>query len=173
MAVGREQVEPAVEVVVEEEEAELQRRLRRRPQAVEVGQVGELEARRLVADVEGGHLVGEVADGQAEPLVVAEAGPVDAHAAAGRARLVERDAGEDRHLLELALAQVVEEEVLHRVVGHGDVDQAVAVDVERGDAQRLGQRGLQVGRADLDAGLLADVGEPAAVVAQQGSRASR
>ena len=69
----------------------------------------------------------------------------------------------------MPLAQVVEEEVLHRVVGDGDVDQAVAVDVERGDAQRLGQRDLEVGRADLDARLLADVGEPAAVVAQQGA----
>ena len=64
-------------------------------------------------------------------------------------------------LLEFALAQVVEEEVLHGVVGHRDVDQAVAVDVVRGDPQRLGQRDLQVGRADLDARLLADVGEPA------------
>ena len=79
VAVGREQVEPAVEVVVEEEQAELQRRLGRGTEAVEVGQVGELEARRLVGDVEGGHLVGEVADGQAERAVVLEVGPVDAH----------------------------------------------------------------------------------------------
>ena len=60
----------------------------------------------------------------------------------------------------------------HRVVGHGEVDQAVAVDVERGDAERLGHRDLQVGRPDLDARLLADVGELAAVVAQQARRAS-
>ena len=173
MAVGREQVEPAVEVVVEEEEAELERRLRRSAQTVEVGQVGELEARRLVGDVEGGHLVGEVADGQPQSFVVEEAGPVAAHAPARRARLVERDAREDRDLLELPLAHVVEEEVLHRVVGHGDIHQAVAIDVERGDAQRLAQGNLEVGRSDLDAGLLADVGEPPAVVAQQAAERAR
>ena len=65
------------------------------------------------------------------------------------------------------MALVVEEEVLDRVVGHGDVDQAVAVDVVGGDAQRLAHRHLEVGRADLDPGRLADVGEPAAVVAQE------
>ena len=37
----------------------------------------------------------------------------------------------------------------------------------RGDAQRLADRHLEVGRADLDAGRLADVGEDAAVVAQE------
>ena len=48
VAVGREQVEPAVEVVVEEEEAELQRRLGRGAEAVDVGQVGELQPLRVV-----------------------------------------------------------------------------------------------------------------------------
>ncbi len=67
----------------------------------------------------------------------------------------------------LPVALVVEEEVLDRVVGHGDVDQAIAVDVVGGHAQRLAHRHLEVGRADLDAGRLADVGEPAAVVAQE------
>ena len=50
MAVGREQVEAAVQIVVEEEEAELQGWLRRRAQAVQVGQVRKLEHPRLVAD---------------------------------------------------------------------------------------------------------------------------
>ena len=85
MAVGREQVEPAVQVVVEEEQAEFQRGLRRRTQAIQVGQVRELESRRLVADIERGHLVGEVADGQPQPVVIHEPRPVDAHAASGRA----------------------------------------------------------------------------------------
>ena len=44
MAVGREQVEAAVEVVVEEEQAEFERRLRRGAQAIEIGQVRELRA---------------------------------------------------------------------------------------------------------------------------------
>ena len=169
MAVGREQVEPAVQIVVEEEQAEFQRRLGGCTEAVEVGQVRELERRRLVADVECRHLVGEIADGQAEPVVVHEGGPVDAHAAARRARLVEGDARDDGDLLELALALVVKEEVLDRVVGDGDVDQAVAVDVVRRDAQRLADRHLEVGRAHLDARLLADVGELTAVVAQEGA----
>ena len=73
----------------------------------------------------------------------------------------------------LPAAEVVEEEVGDRVVGHRQVDQAVAVDVVRRDAERLGQRGLQVGRADLDARRLADVGEPAAVVAEEDADTTR
>ncbi len=76
---AEEQVLAAVEVVVEEEQAELQRRLGRGAQAVDVRQVGELEAGRVVDDVQGRHLVGEVGDGQAERAVALEVGPVDAH----------------------------------------------------------------------------------------------
>ena len=78
-----------------------------------------------VGDVEGRHFVGEVADGDAERVVVAEAGDVDAHRAAGVAVHVERDAGDGADLAERAVALVVEQEVLHRVVGDDDVDPAV------------------------------------------------
>ena len=61
----------------------------------------------------------------------------------------------------------MEQEVLDGVVGDGDVDQPVAVDVVGSDAQRLAHGHFQVGRANLDPRLLADVGEPAPVVAQE------
>src|SRR5262249_56212658 len=66
-------------------------------------------------------------------------------------------------------AEVGEEEVGPGVVGNARVGTAVAVHVVGGDAERLAHRDLEVGGADLDAGGLADVGEPAAVVAQQGA----
>ena len=134
MAVGREEVEAAVEVVVEEEQAELQRRLRRCPQSVEVGQVGELQRPGLVADVERRHLVGEVADRQAEALIVEERAQSMPMPPRGEPDCVERHAAEDRDLLELPAPLVVEEEVLHGVIGHRDIDEAVPVHVVGGDA---------------------------------------
>ena len=173
MSVDRKQVEPAIQVVVKEEETELQRRLGGGTQAVEVGQVRELQAFRLVADVQCRHLIGEVANRQAEPFVIAKAGPVAAHAPARRARLVKRDAGKDGDFLEFAMSQVMEQKILNSVVGYRDVDQTVAVHIEGGDSQRLGQGDLQIGRTDLDARFLADVGEVAGIVPQQSAERSR
>ena len=167
VAVGREQVKPPVEVVVEEEEAELERRLRRRAEAVDVGEVGELEPFRRVGHVERHHLIGEVADGHGERAVIFEVGAVDSHRASGRSRLVERDPARNAHLLEFAAAEIVKEEVRHGVVGHDQVDQAIAIDVVRRDAERLGHGGLQVRGADLDARPFTDVGERTAVVSKQ------
>ena len=152
MSVGREQVEAAVQVIVEEKQAEFQWRLGRCPQSKQVGEVRELERRRLVADIQGRHLVGEIADGQTDPFVVREGRPIDAHSTTRRARLVERDARDNGDLLKLALALIVKEEILNRVVGHGDIDPAVAIDVVRRHAERLADRHFEVGRAHLNAG---------------------
>ena len=170
VAVGGEQVEASIQVIVEEEEAEFERRLGRGTEPVQVGQVRELEHRRLVAHIQGRHLVREVADGQPQSLVVLELSPVDTHTASGRTRLVEGHSRHDRDLFELPATFVVEQEILDRVVGHGDVDEAIAVDVIGGHAQRFPHRHLQIGRADLDSGRLADVRESPSVVTQEGAR---
>ncbi len=53
---------------------------------------------------------------------------------------VEADARRRPDLLERAVAAVVEQEVLHRVVGDDDVERAVVVDVDEHDAERLAHR---------------------------------
>ena len=92
MAVRGEQIEPAVEVVVPEEQAELRAPAASSgPRPVEIA--SSMNCISLaVGDVQGGHLVGEVADGDAQRLVVAEPRGVDAHRPAGVAVHVEGDA---------------------------------------------------------------------------------
>ena len=125
VAVGRQQIQAAVQVVVEKQHAEGQRAAAGRSDAGDDRLVGKLQ-RRLLRDIQRRHLVGEVADGDAERTVVAEVGRVDAHRAAAVAVGIERDAGAGADLLERAVLPVVEDEVLHRVVGDDEIGPAVA-----------------------------------------------
>ncbi len=77
-----QQVEPAVEVVVEEEDAELERQPARRADAGGDRLVG-VERGVALRHVERRHLVGEVADRERQLVVVAVVGAVDAHGAGG------------------------------------------------------------------------------------------
>ena len=102
MAVGDEDVEPAIEVVVEEE-----RRKAQRQQAAPAN----LRARRLVDEqaisfvvIQRQHLVGEVADDDAGASGVIVVCRIDAHAGARHTVFAEGDAGRDRRLGEAALA---------------------------------------------------------------------
>ena len=143
VAVGQEEVEPAVQVVVEVEGAEGQGE---QGLAAEVGDRGDVDE-ELVAlvPVERHHLVGEVADDDRRAAAAVVVGGVDPHAAAGDAGLGERHAGGDADLLEGAVALVAVEEVRLRVVGHRQVLPAVAVQVEHRDAERLGGRLVEAG----------------------------
>ena len=167
MAVDAEQVQAPVEVPVEEHHPELQRQTAGGTDSPGDGLIGE-ETRRCTADVEGRHFIGEVADGDAQLAVVGEAGGVDAHGAARVAVAVEGDARQGSDLLEVAVALVLENKVLDRIVGHDEVGEPVGVEIYGHHAERLG-RGHPGGRiGHLHAALLANVGEaPAAVVAVQ------
>ena len=81
MAVGLQHVETPVEVIVEEEDAERTacKRLGA-PIPSTIASSAKIEVIAL-ADVDGGHLVGEVADQEAEVVVVAVMAGVDAHGA--------------------------------------------------------------------------------------------
>ena len=152
VAVGGEDVEPAVEVVVEEEAGEGQRQQRRLADGRGRRFVDE-EAFPLVL-VKGNHLVGEVADHQAWPAGAVVVGGVDAHAGARDARFVERHARGDGDVGEGAVLLVLVEPVRLGVVGDEQIEPAVAVVIEQRDAERL--RGRVV-----ETGLLRRVLEPA------------
>ena len=174
MAVGGEHVQPAVEVVVEEEHAELQLQAGLRPQAVR--RTTSSSNSRLFAGspCETKKLVGSLAK---LPMTTATAlslrgrADVDAHRAAGRAVAAEGDARLAADFLELAVLLIVEDEVLDRVVGHDEVLPAVAVEIERHDAQGLAGGNLLLGLLALKTWMPAasrDVAELAvAVVAIQ------
>ena len=167
MAVDAHQVEAPIEVPVEEHHAKLQRQTAGGTHAPGDGLIGE-ETRCGAADVEGRHFIGEVTDGDAQLAVVGESCGVDAHGPTRVAVAVEGDARQGSDLLEVAVALVLEDEVLDRVVGHDEVGEPVGVEIHGHHAERLG-RGHPGGRiGHLHAALLANVGEaPAAVVAVQ------
>ncbi len=145
--VGGEDVEPAVEVVVEEE--------RREAEAQEGGladgrggRVVDEEPRPFVV-VERHHLVREVAHhdaGAARAVVVGGIGP---HSGAGHAGLAEGHARGHAHVREGPLAPVAVQLVGLGVVGDEEVRPAVVVVVEHGHAQRLGV-GVAQPRLDRD-----------------------
>jgi hypothetical protein len=143
-----EQVEPAVEVEVEEERREGQRQQRG---------LAERRRRRVVHEepvalvvVEREHLVREVADHDARAPGAVEVRGIHAHPGARHAGLGERHARRHADVLEAPVAEVLVELVRLRVVGHEHVHPAVAVEVQLREPERLRARVLQ-------AGLLRDV----------------
>ncbi|MFM1942444.1 MAG: hypothetical protein RI897_1426 [Verrucomicrobiota bacterium] len=120
VAVGGEEVEPAIEVVVEEEDAEREGHLAGGADALGEGFVGE-EGGLVFGDVDGGHFVGEVTDGDAEGVVLVEVGGIDAHGAAGSAEGIERDTGGGADIAEGAVLLVAENEILDGVIGDDEV----------------------------------------------------
>ena len=139
MAVGGQQIEPAVQIVVEKKDAKGERLTAGRADALREGFVGEGE-RVVLRDVKGGHFIGEVSDGNAQRIVGLKPAGIDAHGAAGAPVVVECDSRSRANFLECAVSFVVKNEVLHRVVGNDQIDPAVAVQIYRGDAERLRQR---------------------------------
>jgi AcrR family transcriptional regulator len=132
-------VEAPIEVVVEEEQAELQEEAAGRAEAFGDGLVGEdqLLADRL-AHVQGVHLVGEVADRDAQRPVVAETGRVDAHRPARLPVGIERHAALGPDLLEGAVVPVGEDEVLDGVIGHYEVHPTVVIQINRSHREGFG-----------------------------------
>ena len=158
VAVGGDEVEPAVVVGVEERHAEPQQIPAGRGQP-DLGGVVEVEALAGVAE-QRGPLGVEVRDGQVHPAVavlVAEGHP---HPRLERPRTVGRDARGGGDLLEPHPAQVAEVEIRRRVVGDEEVDPPVVVEVAGDHAEPPPLR------VD-DPGLGGHVDEPAGVVAEQ------
>ena len=138
VSVRDENVEPAVEIVIEEEAAEGEG---------EEARCADAGGRRVVDEqvpplvvVQRQHLVREIADQQALPAAAVVVGRVDPHRAPRLPLLTEGDARRLADLLERAIVLVPVEEVRLGVVGHGDVGPAVAVEVEGHDTERLAGR---------------------------------
>src|SRR5215469_4581985 len=138
MAVGEDEVELAVVVVVEEFEP---------PAAEEPGGLGDFVRARDIAKgfvflvaVEREALLVDVGDEEVLVAAAEEIGGIDAHAGSGLAFLAEGNFGGERDLFELAVAAVGVEEILHRVVGDEEVHEAVVVDVGGDHAKAFAER---------------------------------
>ena len=163
MAVGGQDVEPSIQVVIEKEKTELQKFFARFAQTFLGRFVGE-DKRVALGDVERVHLVCKISDGDAQRVVVAEARGVNAHCAARQTVGVVGDAGTRADFLERAVALVVKQKILHGVVRDDEINPAVVVHVHRFHGE--GFRGRQSGGGIfyLDAGLRGNIGEMAMAV---------
>ena len=138
VAVGDEDVGPAVVVVIEEEAAEAERH---QGVAADLGLWGfvDEEAVALVV-VERDHLVGEIADNQAGMAAAVVVGSVGAHAGAGNAVFAEADSCSDSALFECAVFLIHIQLVGLRIVGDQDFRPSVDVRIEDGDPEALRRR---------------------------------
>ena len=137
MAVRGEDVQPAVEIGVEEEAAEGERQERR---AAERGAGRLVEEQPALVVEQCHHLVREVADHEAGKARVVVVGGVHAHAGTRHPRLTISDAGDDADVLEAAVPPVAEQLIRLGVVGDEQVHPAVGVGVEHRNTEPLGRR---------------------------------
>ena len=137
VSIGLEEIEPTIEVVVEEEQAKGEQWSSRGPDALEDGLVGE---ELPVADVEARHLIGEVADADPHQFIVAIVGGVDAHRSGRLTSIVVGDTELRPHLLEGAIAQISIEEIPGRIVGHDEIHPTVPIHIDGHDRQRFAHR---------------------------------
>ncbi len=136
VAVGDEDVRPAVEIVVEEKTAEAERE---QGSATDIGARGfvDEEAFAFVV-IERNHLIGKIGDEDAGGAGMIVIGGVNAHAGAGYAVFAEGDSGDDGFFGEGAVAVVAIELVGLGVVGEEEIGPAVVVVINDGDAESFG-----------------------------------
>ena len=144
VAVGRDQVEPAVVVCVEERDAEAQQVPAGRGQSDRGGLVGE-DAPAQVAEQRGGLAV-VVGDGQVGAAVAVEVAAGDAHPRLETSARIGRRAGLDARLLEPESPLVAEQVVRRHVVGDVEIDAVIVVEVGRDHPQPAPVRVDEPGR---------------------------
>ena len=155
VAVGDEDVEPAVVVHVEEADAPAEK-AGVDAEAGEVGAVVEVEPAQVQVERIG--VAGEVGLDDVEEAVAVVVADGDAHAGLRLAVGRVGDAGFDGHIFERAVLLILVEGGGGGVVGDVDVGPAVVVEVGDADAERIGADGVP------HAGFFADVGEGAVAV---------
>src|SRR4029077_14884678 len=126
-SVSNREIQPAVEVDIEEGATESEAVARRNPDSGLRGNVFEaLSAETIQAD----HLIIEISDGDARRAGVVEIGDIDAHAGARFAFTAESDSCLDCSIFESAVVLVAIELVRLRVVGHQEIGPAVMVFIQ-------------------------------------------
>ena len=168
VSIGGEDIESSIEIAVEEEDTEGQFGSSGYSDAIGDGFI--LEHRQLVgecfADIQRGGFVGEVPDGDAQYIGVAEAADVDSHRASSIAVGIKRDSRLAAFFSKRAVSVAQEQEVADGVVGDDQVDVTIVVEIGEGDPQRLGEFHVGPVVADLDPRLFGDVVKGAVAVVE-------
>jgi hypothetical protein len=162
VAVGRDEVQPAVGIQVGEADAEPQEIAARRGESDDRGVVGELAGAEVV--IEGRGLPEEVGDRQVGPAIAVQVAGGDPHAreiaSVGVGVGVGGQARELPLLAKAHTSRIAEEPIGRRVVGDEQVDRPVFVQVDGDDPQSAPV-------LVHDARFGGHVDEPAGVVAEQ------
>src|SRR5690606_18602421 len=86
---------------------------------------------------------------------------------------IERDAGLSARFAKRSVTAVLEKQILDRVIGDDDIKIEIAIKIGEGDSERLCQRPVAGGMANVQPGGLADVFEtPVSEVAEQSRKSS-
>ena len=128
VAIGGKHVEAAIQIVIEEEDAKLQQQTAGGADTFRDRFVGEDEG-VVLRNVERGHFVCEITDGDAERAVIAITCRINAHRAASVAIGIESDAGDCANFLEGPVALIMEDEILDGVVRDNQIDPTIVIDV--------------------------------------------
>src|SRR5436190_23122344 len=110
MAVDTQQVQPAIQIVIEKENTKLQEAPAVRTDAFGDRRVEEIR-RRVLSHIQRGHFVREITDGDPAFAVVAEVSGVDAHGPSRIAETVEGDSGRGADFFERAFSLVQKHKV--------------------------------------------------------------
>src|SRR5262245_35030488 len=113
MAIGTEDVETTIQVIIKEKDTELQRQATRRADPFGKRVICEKNSFAGLRDVESGHFIGEIADHHPERIIFPVARDIDTHRATRSPKTVEGNAGPSASFLESPILLVEEEKILN------------------------------------------------------------
>src|SRR5579859_4319605 len=137
MALRNEQILPSVVVIVKKSKTPARMQKRHRPEAIDVGCVVEDSAPAVV--VSGVPLVGKIGNYDIRPTIIVIISDVDAHTGVGLTFRIHGNFRFQTYLFEGSVHLLMEQELLHGVVGNEEIDSSVAIIVGNGDAQSFGR----------------------------------
>src|SRR5207302_489908 len=138
MRLGNEKILPAVVVIIEKTRTPARKRQARSAQTRAVRHVPECAGSVVVEQHVA--LVGKLRHHNVRQAVIIEVAEVRAHARKGLPVLVVAHSGQQSHFRESAIPVVVVQEALHRVIGHKDIGETVAVVIGKTHSQALAVR---------------------------------
>ena len=142
VAIGHQQILIAVKVIVEKRKAEFHRLDTGVAEVVNNGVISEKRASAGPgrADIKRHHLLRWCSDRDGHRVVVGEPGIINPHRTAGKAVGIERHPVLHADFFKCAVAFVVKDKILHRIVSDNEIDQPVVIDVDARNARELCRR---------------------------------
>ena len=124
-----QEIRPAIQIEIGEDDAKGQPAAAGRANTFDERLIDKADA-VSGRNVERGHFVGKVSDGDRAGAVTKWLGDIDPHCAGGLAITIKGDPRDRADFAKRSILLIVKQKVLHRIVGHDNVVVAVFVDVD-------------------------------------------